>query len=297
MGMRDQQLFISNTRQRVSQLIGTGIWEGVDGSRVNDWFRQFEEADCALLGACLLDNLTYRSKQQVLALFKAALTTSQLLSSDTSSDLMIIEALRGRRDPGIRLIPVISPDQPPTKSGPYMLRLLSRGLRIREKWMVWTSELGSVPENVHSVIAVDDFCGSGKQFVERFLALPEVAEFRRCRPECKFIYVAAAAHRDGIGSIREAAQDVEIVSGEILSTEHHFFDGTVLNQYQSDGLKAALLDQHDRMLAQVHLNGSVGKFGFGSLGLTYAFAHGTPNNTLPVLWYDNTDGWTSLLDR
>lgn len=295
--MRDQRLFIENTRQRISHLIGTGVWEGVDVSRYNDWFRQFEEADCALLGACLLDNLAYRSKAQVLALFKSALMSHRLLPADAQSDLAIIEALRSRRDPGIRLVPVISLDLPPTKSGPYMLRLLSRDLRILDRWMLWASELASVPEHVDTVLVIDDFCGSGSQFVRRFLGMPAVTSFRQERPNCRVVYLAAAAHQEGVKTISEADTSVEVIAGEILGTEHHFFEGSVLDQYQSDGLKDLLVEQHGQMIRRLALGSSAGPFGFGEQGLAYAFAHGTPNNTLPIFWHDNTEGWTSLLDR
>lgn len=295
--MRDQRLFVENTRQRISHLIGIDAWEGVDVSRYNDWFHQFEEADCALLGACLLDNLAYRSKAQVLSLFKAALTSNRLLPKDARSDLAIVEALRERRDSGIRLVPVIGFGLPPTKSGPYMLRLLSRELRIREKWMLWAHELESLPANVHTILAVDDFCGSGNQFVTKFLGMPEVAAFRRDRPKCRFVYLAAAAHSDGIKAIGTADATVEVIAGEILTPDYHFFDGTVLDQYQNGGLKDILKQQHESMVKRLGLGGAVEPFGYGELGLTYAFAHGTPNNTLPVFWYDSTEGWISLLDR
>lgn len=295
--VQDQRLFIDGTKQRVNHLVANGVWEGLDLTRCVDWFRQFEEADCGLLGACLLDNLAYRSKDQVIALFKAALTCNQLLSGEYDSDLAIVEALQGRQDSGIRLIPVISPDQPPTKSGPYMLRLLSRDLRIQDRWMLWASELSSLPEGVNTILVVDDFCGSGQQFVNRFLKMPEVTAFRRERSECRFVYVAAAAHSVGVDAIRLADANIEVVAGETLTPDHHFFEGTILEQYQNDGLKDTLIAQHKTMVSKLSLGRALGEFGFGSLGLTYAFAHGTPNNTLPLLWHDNTDCWTSLLDR
>jgi len=296
MEARDQQLFIDNVSRRVAQLIATGVWEGIDEIRVATWLRQFEQHQCTLLAACLLDNLIYRSKKQVLALFKAALTCHRILPTDAESDLRLIELLRGRADPLMRLVPVISLDLPPTKSGPYMLRLLARDLQLQDRWMVWPERLPEVPETVTTLLAVDDFCGSGRQFCERFLDLQPFLEFRKTHPNCKIIYVAAAAHADGIASIRKHAKDVEVVAGEVLSKEHHFFEGTSLEKYNDADLKAELLRQHEQMARGRGLGGKIGEFGFESQSLTYGFAHGTPNNTLPMLWYD-TDTWTPLLDR
>ena len=36
--------------------------------------------------------------------------------------------------------------------------------------------------------------------------------------------------------------------------------------------------------------------GYGGLALAYAFAHATPNNTLPIFWM-GTENLTPLLDR
>lgn len=296
MEARDQQLFIDDVRRRVKQLIATHVWEGIDLVRLETWYRQFEQHECALLAACLLDNMIYRSKKQVLALFKAALTCHRILPPNAESDMHLVELLRGRPDPQIRLVPVISLDLPPTKSGPYMLRLLARDLQLHDRWMIWPERLARTPETVTTLLAVDDFCGSGKQFCERFLDTESYKAFRKTHPNCKVIYVAAAAHADGIASIRERAPDVEVVAGEVLSKEHHFFEGALLDKHNDEGLKAELLRQHEQMTKGRGMGGKIGALGFESQSLTYGFAHGTPNNTLPIFWYD-TDDWTPLLDR
>lgn len=176
MEMRDQRLFIDSTKERAEQLIRTHVWEGIESSRITEWFRQFELRDCALLAACLLDNLAYRSKDQVLALFKAALTCDRLLPNNAESDLEIIESLRRNADPGIRLVPVISLDMPPTKSGPYMLRLLARALGIRDRWMIWADQLPDIPDRVHTILVIE---ASNAQDRPSDRAEPTVAHFRQ----------------------------------------------------------------------------------------------------------------------
>lgn len=296
MELRDQRLFIESTKERAEQLIRTQVWGGIDCARLTEWFRQFDKVDCALLAACLLDNLTYRSKDQLLALFKAAITSDRLLPEDATSDLALIDALQKHSDPGIRLVPVISLDMPPTKSGPYMLRLFARHIGIRDKWMIWPDQLPDVPDRVHSIFVIDDFCGSGIQFNKRFLSTLPVTTFRSARPDCRIVYLPAAAHADGIKSLNQTDSTLEIVAGEILTSDHNFFEGSALDQYQNPDLKTELLNQHARMTDTLPFGGSVGKLGFASQALTYAFAHGTPNNSLPILW-NELDGWTSILDR
>jgi hypothetical protein len=296
METRDQQLFIDNVQLRVTQLIRTHVWDGIDDGRRHEWFGQFTQQKCGLLAACLLDNLIYRSKHQVLALFKAAFTCDRLVSATAESDLAIIEGLQQNTDPGIRLVPVISMDQPPTKSGPYMLRILARELGFRDRWMIWPEQLPKVPASVHTIIVIDDFCGSGKQFRERFLDTTHYQNFRAEHSTCRVVYIAAAAHADGIESIREDASGIEVIAGEVLSSEHHFFNGSILNQYNDSTLREELERQHNVMIDGLAMGGRVGPLGFSDQALTYGFAHGTPNNSLSLLWCP-VNGWTPLLER
>ncbi|PRY04415.1 hypothetical protein [Paraburkholderia sp. BL25I1N1] len=292
---RDERLFIDATIERVEQLIAKGIWEGIDVARSRAWYRQFQDRECELLGACLLDNLVYRSKQQVLALLKSAMTSSVLLGTEAADDLQIVRALQERKDPHTRLIPIISIEQPPTKSGTYMLRLLARSLGIRDKWMIWPELLDSQPSSVSRLIMVDDFCGTGDQFTS-FMSRKPLVDFLSQRPDCQIVYVTAAAHTDGLQKIQHELPSICVVAGEILTKSHHFFDGSVLDQYNSIALKTQLRDQYVMVCNAFGLGGRIGNYGYQDQALTYAFAHGTPNNTLPVFWYE-TDGWTPLLDR
>jgi hypothetical protein len=74
------------------------------------------------------------------------------------------------------------------------------------------------------------------------------------------------------------------------------FGGAVLDQYRDPALKAQLAEQYEALCRRVGIGGSVGADGFGRLGLAYAFAHGTPNNTLPIYWQETRE-WTPMVDR
>jgi hypothetical protein len=294
METRDERFFLETTLRRVEHLIRQGIWEGIDLARSRNWYSQFEQRACGLLGACLLDNLVYRSRAQLIALLGAVMTSPELLGQNDDDDRQVVSSLRSQRDPGIRLAPVIRLDQPPIKSGMYVLRLLAREFGVRDRWMVWPEALDKQPE-FHTLLLVDDFCGSGMQFVE-FLGTHTMQQFFASRADCRVIYLPAAAHEQGLAKIREVVPRVQVLAAEVLNDGHHFFNGTVLDQYGIKDLKAELLNQHETMCTAHGIGGRLGAFGFQELGLTYGFAHGTPNNTLPILWQD-ANGWTPLLNR
>ncbi|MCA8946811.1 MAG: hypothetical protein KDB29_11330 [Planctomycetes bacterium] len=110
MEVRDEQFFIEATLERVQHLIRQGVWEGVDLARTRSWYQQFEQRGCGLLAASLLDSLIYRSKAQLIALLGAVMTRPELLGREDDDDHHLVNSLRGRKDPGIRLVPVIRLD-------------------------------------------------------------------------------------------------------------------------------------------------------------------------------------------
>lgn len=296
--MKDHQKlqYIEGVETRVAQLVSQHVWQGLDAARCRTWMKQFHDRDCALLGASLLDNFIYRSRPQVEALLKAVLTGPDLNGPDAEHDFSLIEKLRSRVDPGVRLSPVIRLDQSPTKSGTYVLRLLARSLRLNERWMKWPQALSKAPQEVHTVILVDDFCGTGSQFAE-FVALTEFDAFMQSRPACRVVYLTAAAHTDGLAKIAENYPQIQVIPAETLSADQDFFLGDALKRFNGAIDGAELRADYDKIANEASLGGgSVGPLGYEKQALTYAFAHGTPNNTLPIYWYHN-ERWSSLVDR
>ncbi len=296
--MKDHQKlqYIEGVETRVAQLISQQVWQGLDAARCRTWMKQFHDRDCALLGATLLDNLIYRSRPQVEALLKTVLTGPDLNGPDAEHDFSLIEMLRSRVDPGVRLSPVIRLDQSPTKSGTYVLRLLARSLRLNERWMKWPQALFNAPEHIHTVILVDDFCGTGSQFAD-FITLTKFDAFMQSRPQCKVVYLTAAAHTDGLAKIAENYSQIQVLPAETLNLDQNFFLGNALKRFKGAINDAELRESYDKIASEAgFLLSSVGPLGYEDQALTYAFAHGTPNNTLPIYWYQN-ERWSSLVDR
>lgn len=292
---RDERLFIDGTKARAQKLIRCGAWEGVDQGRLESWFNQFVARNKELLGACLLDNFIFRGKAQVEALLKAALSSPALLPQSATWDNEFIAALRRRSDPGVRLAPVIRLDQPPTKSGCYILRRLAKSLRVQDDWMLWPQSLPDMPDTVHTVVLVDDFCGSGQQFAD-FVELTGFDEVMHARPGCRIVYLTVAAHSAGIKYVQDKHPQIEFIAGEILTPDHGFFGGERLSRIKVEAIEDRLKKDYDAIAKEVSLGGSAGYYGFEDQGLTYAFDHGTPNNTLPIYWYTCKD-WTPLVNR
>jgi hypothetical protein len=292
--------FHATVMARVNDLVDIGIWD-IEKSRVMGWISQFRSSDEGYFAACLLDSLMYRSDAQFVAcataLFRGGLRWACKPNLNGSNDLDLLDALRASVDMGIRLVPVIRDVDPPTKSGPLVLRYIKRALRLNEDWMVWPwkveAELDTC-KHVHTVIFVDDFLGSGSQFSE-FL---DIQKLPVISSNVHWIYAPVIAHEYGISSVRTDHPKIEVIASEYLNAGHGFFDdsrwrilseGTVTASDAKDFYLNFMSHRKIDTRGAPHL-------GFGELALCFGFKHSTPDNSLPILWAQGSN-WSGFLER
>jgi hypothetical protein len=286
------RIFTESVINDCRQLINLGIWE-IQMSRFEGWIRQFCGEEEEYFSACLLYQLIFRSTPQFDAglnsLFRSNLNGTL---KPYSMDMEFIYAIRGRMDPKIRLIPVICESDPPTKSGPLVLRRIKRTLDVRDQWMCWPWQ--SNDAEISTIIFVDDFLGSGKQFLNFF----KKWEFDKISSNVQFIYVPVMAHRQGIDFIKTELPQVIVTAAEILESSHSFFSEDAWLELSQGSISAEdaknwYSDFATRKQLCPH---STGCLGTGDIAITVGFSHGTPNNTLPIFWYSNQN-WQPILER
>jgi hypothetical protein len=179
-----------------------------------------------------------------------------------------------------------------------VLRQVQRHFQLNGDWLIWPHKTVEMPESVKRLIIVDDFIGSGEQFTE-FATSVKLRELMTSRPKLDVVYLAAAGTESGVAAIRDAIPRIQIIVADLLTSRHNLFDESKLDdRYKRPGFAKLLADRHSELIKAVGLpvGGRLGPYGFGGLGLTYGFDHGTPNNSLPLLWC-RTDRWTPLLER
>jgi hypothetical protein len=289
--------YIDQIFDRAKKLIQAGVWAEIKIHRLDLWRGCFENYNAALVGAYLLDNLCYRSRDQ----FSSLLDTLFLdfaRKEESSTQGSLIRLVQGRPNSAnaslVRIAPVIGLAAPPTKSGPYILRLAQRRYGINSDWLCWPNQISSV-SGLSELIFVDDFCGTGRQFVE-FANDIGLTKIYASNASLKVNYLVAAAHQEGINHIKEELPFVHIKCAERLGAANSVLHEKCFERYQIDGFQQLVLNQYSDLTSRTGMPKGKLEEGFGKLGLAYGFAHATPNNTLPVFWYE-TGNWTPLLDR
>lgn len=288
--------FVSSVEADSRKLIELGLWP-VAQSRFDGWLRQFCGQEERFFAASVLNQLTLRTSKQfesgLAALFRGSVSSEIFPDLD---DLALTDKLASKADPRIRLVPVICEADPPTKSGPLVLRRLQRILRIHSKWMVWPWQAGTLIDQgkVDHIVFVDDFLGSGKQF-EKFASQ---WGFSGRKTGAKYIYAPVASHASGLKHIDDNLSFVKVVTAERLNEADEFFSDNVWKNIGQGSATAAdakdwYLDFAKRKEMEPK---STGILGVGDLALTFGFSHSTPNNCIPLLWYESAQ-WQSLLER
>jgi hypothetical protein len=84
----------------------------------------------------------------------------------------------------------------------------------------------------------------------------------------------------------------------MLSDKHNFFHSDYYDRYKNKALQPTVMSAYNKLAHDYGIapNNKISINGYGDLGLSYAFSHATPNNTLPIFWY-SSNKWTPLLDR
>jgi hypothetical protein len=295
---RFDELFVEESFSKSRSYIETGIWEGLDKTRLNRWISQFETHENKILCSFILESITYRTDSQLKGMLYHALekTIPQALREknyDFSSS-HLVEILRDYKKKAkhkpISIVPVIRTIDPPTKSGPLVARLLKRHTRVNDQFLKWPWEVDNLENTV--VIFIDDFVGTGNQFIEFFKSRVKFDESNA------YIYVPLAAHVDGIKRISDELPQVLIRPVETISDENNFFNSIALRYNLSVAQIDELHDIYSKFLkfSGLHKLRKSMHYGFNRFSLCYCFQHAVPNASLPLIW-GHSPRFSPLLER
>jgi hypothetical protein len=149
---------------------------------------------------------------------------------------------------------------------------------------------------IKGIVLIDDFMGGGSQLTKfmKEWGLTEAAG----SSDTLFCYAPVVAHEVGISCVTAEFNRLRLVCAETLRTKHAFFSDQNWQRMTKGEISAASARKFFETWSTEHMQplNSIPIEGFGQLELTFGFAHGTPNNTLPVFWQDSPVGGP-LLER
>lgn len=303
------QEFYDKVIHQCNTLIKMNIWT-ISESNFISWISQFQTQNEKFFCACLLSRLIFRSKNQtyslITSLFQSNLNNLFFENIELQGEL-ITKLTQKRNDPQIRLTPVINDDDPPTKSGPLIIRYAKKRFNLNEKWMIWASKLPSLFEQKKSykIIFIDDFCGTGRQFEKFFQQILENTNQDEQKfwemiqkNEIKIIYAPLISFENGLNYLKLKYPFIKFTCSELLTDNNSFFNESFWKEISNDKINVNHVQQWLTIFWQNKgfKSSSIPIFGYENMALTIGFEHGTPNNTLPIFWQSNQN-WKPLLER
>ena len=250
----------------------SGYHDPIDEHAVRSWIAQFDFAHIDL-AARILDSVQFYPAADIGAQLRHSLINLPAWPLNPES-----------ADPRWRLVPFSSS---PGESGDSMLHLLRRSASLSGKahspLFIYRSEL--LRERLRptdNVVFVDDFAGTGEQAVDAWNGT-----FSELLPEPPNTYLLLAAATERAIAKIQTSTPLRVATGVRLGPSEDLFsaDCTHFTIAEKDAI-ISYNKRADRKRPR----------GYGDCGTVVVFAHGAPNNSIPIL-HSSSHRWQGLFRR
>lgn len=302
-----KDVYVEEVLAKCEALKRSGFWVNEPKIRPRAWIGNFDETDRPI-AAVLLDNFTFFSDKLTDRLLVSAFHNLGDGSNKGPNAPPLMEILRAIST--AKITPVTGETPNPTDSGYLFCRKIRQLLGVPQEFVVEPIDALAHAKNGGCVIFVDDFVGSGDQFLETWTRkYPETVplSFYDVQNNTNFtaIYISLVATQQGLASIHTRAPTVAVSVSHILkpdSTLHGVVDPIGLGV---DNLRVKLvqllkkyesrLNPQERYIAE---NQRWRVYGYNCLSAMLAFEHSVPDATLPIFWSKgHSPEWIPLVER
>ena len=317
-------------------ILNSILWENrVLKPCIQDWLENFEEEEqdvaLYLLSKCMyFSNACIRSILRALYrdLYRVPIIQAIRAANGGTLNEKVIETEFHQQLMKTRFLGVGNPSE----SGVHLLYYFRQENKIPKKLFINTDDLYEVKSTeklilrdkcteIEHVVFIDDLCGSGQQVKRDNNVKRCVENLRRLDRPLKISYLMMFGTKAGIDIVRNATlvgsdvklfDEVEAVM-ELNESYKCFSDGSRYfnnDEFKEQARRIAYKygkeltskivkkdypqkneDYHKKIVENCAL-------GFGNCQLLLSLHHNTPNNTLPIIWYEEDDEeWTPIFKR
>ncbi|TMK38569.1 MAG: hypothetical protein E6G56_14355 [Actinobacteria bacterium] len=307
------RLRLANKLEGKVRVLNDRLWERRINGRLEAWLGNFDSADEELQALFLLSQFMYFGDREVRELlravyrdlFKYPIVEKVRRDHADTLDCDLLEREFARELSRTRFMGMGNP----AESGTHLLYYFRQENHIPKSHFVAETELFDrrldspdsrlADPDIARLVFIDDFCGSGSQasiYSQRLLAvLRDVAQ--RSRQDLELCYFVLVGDGDGLDRVaRETVFDrvdsVFKLDGSYKCLEpnsRHFAECP-----QGIGREASrqMAEKHGAKLFPSH------PLGYDNGQLLLGFHHNVPDNSLPIMWYDDKPGtWSAILPR
>lgn len=312
------------------EVLNSTLWEGrALKPKIAEWLDNFDfdqEKDYALY---LLSRLMYFSSYNIRTLLRSLyrdlyrypIIKKIRQDNKDTLDPILIEREFAEQMSRTRFLGVGNPSE----SGVHLLYYFRQENKISKSLFVNTDDVikrhtdGAISlrnefESADRFVFIDDLCGSGEQATTDTNVKRCVDDIKKLNPHAHVSYLMLFGMSDGMQKIRDCGLYDHVEAVIELDNSYRCFSDC--SRYFMDGtfdksLARKIVHKHgyklmknffDKMTAFTEAEKIVSAdchaLGFGDCQLMISLHHNTPDNTLPIFWYDEDESlWTPIFKR
>lgn len=301
------------------KLLNETIWEKkATQKKINAWLNNFNSHE-KVHALYLLTQFIYFSEFQVKTLFEslyrdlykyAQIEQIRRQNNDTLDEDFINSSFQ-KVLRNTRFVSLGNPAESSSELMPLFRKINDLPLTL----FISAADANKCPKNVNHFVFIDDLCGSGSQAIRYSKEM--IPEIKKTHPNTEFSYLMLIGTKSGKAKILEESDFHNVDSVLELDTTYKCFDEEsrtfknkdhIIDKPKIEGfcgfygkklMEHFLLEKNPKIKEDALNNlADRKKFGFGNGQLSIGFHHNTPNNTLPIFWYnEDSTLWTPIFKR
>lgn len=287
--------FSEEMSKRAKKYIEIGYWD-ITLESLSLWKKNFITDKEIFLSALIIYRIIYRNKMPRLSMYRDIierilpneLKKLDFYPTDTLNNFINHIETNPWKLP-FRFTTIEGVDKSSSKSGAQLLREFRRFGKFHPKLESNIEDESKSKDKIPIIVIFDDFMGTGNQF-EAFLKINDPY-----RKNLKLIYCPLTAHEEGINYIRTNYPEVIVSPVEILDNNYSFFSHEYMPKISEEIKMEDLRQLYSDVMKRTKLRPEQ-YFGYGEKSLLYIYDLSSPNNSLPILTY-NDQNWTNIFER
>lgn len=297
-----QEHFFDYILDQVKSLISNKAWPEMETITLDTWIQNFKTDEEKYFAAHLLDSLVYRSNKMIQSSFFEIFNQiiPRELNANNLNQLLdgYKNSLLNSRESRVKFVTVKK--RTAGASGSTFIRMFRRHLRIQQENTIELETAVEQADDIDVLVFVDDISGTGRQFTKCINSCfgGSQSTLRELYRDKLIIFTPLIAHEKAIEKITRDLPEVRVLPVELITHKHDFFYSDS-EFFKGDGTN--LVDDAKEFYREMLVSRGLeisNVFGYKSQALTCFFSDlSSPNNSLPIFYYDENQDWNPLFKR